>query len=143
VAAQLAPRLTALATRDGSHSVTVVLAPESLGRVEVQLTVTGDQVSLAMSAGQDGSRAVLADAVPELRRELAAAGLQLTDAQVSTGGGQQSGSGWTAGQDPRSPGSRWDAVPTGRATADEDTSTSSTTRHTRGGPAPSGVDVRV
>ncbi len=124
--------------------MTVVLAPESLGRVEVQLTVTGDQVSLAMTAGQDGSRAVLADAVPELRRELAAAGLQLTDAQVSTGGGgQQSGSGWTAGQDPRSAGTRWDAVPTGRATADEDSSTSSTTRHTRGGPAPSGVDVRV
>ncbi|MFC7575834.1 flagellar hook-length control protein FliK [Klenkia terrae] len=124
--------------------MTIVLAPESLGEVHLQLTVTGDQVSLAMSAGQDGSRGVLADAIPELRRDLAAAGLTLTDAQVSTGQGGQAGSGWSQAGDQRSaPTTRWGQVPTGTATADEDSSTTSTTRTNRGGAASPGVDVRV
>ncbi len=144
VAAQLTPQLLALASSGGSHSVTMVLAPESLGEVLLQLTVTGDQVSLAMSAGQDGSRSVLADAIPELRRDLAAAGLTLTDAQVSTGAGGQAGSGWSQAGDQRTaPTTRWGQVPTGTATADEDSSTTSTSSTTRGGAASPGVDVRV
>jgi flagellar hook-length control protein FliK len=148
VAAQLAPQITLLASTDGSHSVTMVLAPESLGEVHVHLTVTGDQVTLALAAGHEGSRAALVDAVPELRRELAAAGLTLTDAQVSADAGPTSGgsngSGWSQGTDPRSaPMTRWGQVPTGPATADDDSSTTSTTRHARGGATSTGVDVRV
>ena len=133
-----------MAGGDGTHSVTVVLAPDSLGEVHVQLTVAGDQVALSLTAGQDGSRAVLVDAIPELRRDLAAAGLTLTDAQVSAGtGDQQPGSAWS-GRDPRSaPAPRWGQVPTGWATADEDSSTTGTIRHTPGGPTSTGVDVRV
>ena len=51
VAVQLAPQLLDLTSADGTHTVTVVLAPESLGEVRVQLVVTGDQVQLPRRHG--------------------------------------------------------------------------------------------
>ncbi len=155
VAAQLVHQLTALAAGpDGSHAVTVVLAPESLGEVHVQLVVTGDQVSLTLAAGAEHGRAALAEALPDLRRDLAAAGLTVTSAEVSSdvpgqssgsAGAQQMSQGWAQGWGQRTaPGDRWaGTVPTGSGTADEDDDTTSTTRHTSTGATSTGVDIRV
>lgn len=154
VATQLTPQLTAMATGpDGSHAVTVVLAPESLGEVRVQLVVTGDQVAVTLAAGQEQGRAALAQALPDLRRDLAAAGLTVTSAEVSSDVPDSStGSGASAGQQstPQGWGERSGAatrlpgtVPTGRPTADEEPDTTRTTRHTRTGGPSTGVDVRA
>ena len=143
VAAQLTPQLLDLTSTDGTHTVTVVLAPESLGEVRVQLVVTGDQVQLTLASGQEHGRAALAEALPDLRRDLATAGLTVTTADVtgSTTGGPQTGSGWGGRPDGTD---RWASrVPTGVPTADDDSGTTRTTGHTRDRSAAAGVDVRV
>jgi flagellar hook-length control protein FliK len=70
---------------DGTHSMTVVLAPESLGRVEVSVTLSQGTVELTLRGAQEHGRAALVDALPDLRRDLEAAGLTCGRLDVERG----------------------------------------------------------
>ncbi|HNH13704.1 MAG TPA: flagellar hook-length control protein FliK [Rhodocyclaceae bacterium] len=76
-------------------SAELVLTPPSLGRVEVQLTVAGDQTSAVFVAATPAARDALEQALPKLRDFLADAGINLSQATVggesSRGSGRQDG----------------------------------------------------
>ena len=73
---------------DGDHSMTLVLTPDTLGEVQVQVTLSKGSIELALRGAHEHGRAALLDALPELRRELEAAGLNPSRVEVSrdTGG---------------------------------------------------------
>jgi len=68
--------------------MTLVLTPETLGEVQVQVTLTKGSIELALRGAHEHGRAALLDALPELRRELEAAGLNPSRVEVArdTGG---------------------------------------------------------
>lgn len=72
-------------------SAELVLTPPHLGRVEVQLSVSGDQTSATFVAATPAAREALEQALPKLREFLADAGINLT--QASVGGDTQAGQG--------------------------------------------------
>ena len=70
---------------DGSHTMTVVLTPDTLGPVEVSVTVSQGTVELTLRGAHEHGRAALLDAVPDLRRDLEAAGLTCSRLDVDRG----------------------------------------------------------
>jgi flagellar hook-length control protein FliK len=68
--------------------MTLVLHPESLGPVEVSVTLSKGAVDLTLRGAHDMGRAALLDGLPDLRRDLEAAGLGVTRLEVDrdTGG---------------------------------------------------------
>jgi flagellar hook-length control protein FliK len=77
---------------DGRHTMTLVLTPESLGPVEVQVTVTKGSVDLTLRGAHEHGRAALLDSLPDLRRDLETAGLTCARLEVDrdTGGSRLS-----------------------------------------------------
>ncbi|MCH6468526.1 flagellar hook-length control protein FliK [Sinomonas terrae] len=74
--AQLArPVFTLAAAGPGEHVMTVKVAPEDLGPVTVQAHIGADGVKVQLFVPTDAGRAAVQAALPELRRDLAAAGL--------------------------------------------------------------------
>jgi flagellar hook-length control protein FliK len=69
---------------DGSQTMTVVITPESLGPVTVQVTVTDGTLDLTLHGAHEAGRHALLDALPELRRELEGAGLTFSRLEVDT-----------------------------------------------------------
>ena len=89
VSGQVARQVAVLSSAgDGAHTMTLVLNPENLGPVEVQLTVAQGSLDLHLRGAHDLGRAALIDALPELRRDLEAAGLSPSRVEVDadTGG---------------------------------------------------------
>ncbi len=132
---------------DGSHTMTVVLTPETLGPVEVSVTVSQGTVELTLRGAHEHGRAALLDALPDLRRDLEAAGLTCSRLDVDRGSrdGAWSSSQQNAGrfgdQGPGGRGSQQDR-PDGSArpwhrSADTGEGPRATTR------SASGLDVRV
>ena len=68
---------------DGEHSMTLVLTPDTLGEVQVQVTVTKGAVELALRGAHEQGRAALLEALPDLRRDLEAAGLNPSRLEVA------------------------------------------------------------
>lgn len=64
---------------NGTHRITMTLAPEALGEVRVTLTVRDGEVRVRLAAGDDAQRA-LVEGAPELRRILELTGA--TDTRV-------------------------------------------------------------
>ena len=60
----------------------LVLTPPQMGRIEVSLTITGDQATASFISGNPNVREALESALPRLREILAEAGIQLGQAQV-------------------------------------------------------------
>jgi flagellar hook-length control protein FliK len=88
---------------EGTHSMTLVLSPENLGPVQVQVTVSQGSLDLTLRGAHELGRAALMNALPDLRRDLQAAGLDCSRLDVSrdTGGAwtsQHSGGGDGRGQ---------------------------------------------
>ncbi|MBW8766657.1 MAG: flagellar hook-length control protein FliK [Geodermatophilales bacterium] len=76
VASQVARQVAVLRhAPDGRHTMTLVLTPETLGPVEVQVTVRQGTVDLTLRGAHEHGRAALVDALPDLRRDLQTAGL--------------------------------------------------------------------
>ncbi|CAA9275859.1 MAG: hypothetical protein AVDCRST_MAG57-3432 [uncultured Blastococcus sp.] len=73
---------------DGAQTMTLVLNPENLGPVEVSVTLTKGIVDLTLRGAHDMGRAALLDGLPDLRRDLEAAGLGISRMEVDrdTGG---------------------------------------------------------
>jgi flagellar hook-length control protein FliK len=86
VAGQLARSVAVLrGGPDGTHTMTVVLTPEALGPVEVSVTLSHGSVELTLRGAHDHGRAALVDALPDLRRDLEAAGLTCSRVEVDRG----------------------------------------------------------
>jgi flagellar hook-length control protein FliK len=79
---------------DGTHSMTLVLTPETLGRVEIQVTVSQGTVDLTLRGAHEHGRAALLDALPDLRRDLETAGLACSRLQVD----RDTGASWSPQQ---------------------------------------------
>ena len=60
----------------GEHLLTLTVNPETFGPVKVVAHITHDGVTLQLFAASDQARAALKAALPDLRRDLAGAGLQ-------------------------------------------------------------------
>ena len=111
VGAQVARQVAVLAGGpDGEHSMTLVLTPDTLGEVQVQVTLAKGAIELALRGAHEHGRAALLEALPELRRDLEAAGLNPSRLEVTreTGGSlldrqptQQQGFGERGGQQDR------------------------------------------
>jgi hypothetical protein len=83
VATQVARQVAVLrGAPDGSHTMTLVLTPETLGPVEVSVTVSSGALDLTLRSANEHGRAALLDALPDLRRDLEQAGLTVTRAEV-------------------------------------------------------------
>ena len=63
--------------------MTLVLTPDTLGEVQVQVTVTKGAVELALRGAHEHGRAALLEALPDLRRDLEAAGLNPSRLEVA------------------------------------------------------------
>lgn len=69
----------------------LVLNPPQLGRIEVSLTVVGDQASAVFGSPNATVREMLENSLPRLREILAGAGIDLSQADVNAGSAGQSG----------------------------------------------------
>jgi len=67
----------------------LVLTPPNMGRVEISLTVSGDQATASFASTNPAVREALEAALPRLREILAEAGIQLGQAQVSAENARQ------------------------------------------------------
>lgn len=68
----------------------LVLTPPQMGRVEVSLSISGDQASASFVSANPQVREALEAALPRLREILADAGIQLGQAQVGSENARQS-----------------------------------------------------
>lgn len=94
--AQLVPRLTSVKSLgDGVHRLTLRVEPESIGAVRVVAEVRGEVVRLELVGGTEAAREALRAVLPELKRDLAATGMQ---AQLELG---DPGNGQPGDQSPR------------------------------------------
>ena len=83
-----ANRVVWMATRLESRA-DLVLTPPQMGRIEVSLSITGDQATANFVSGNPAVREALEAALPRLREVLADAGIQLGQTQVGAGNPQQ------------------------------------------------------
>lgn len=87
VAEQLSTHLRGVRrTTDGRHEATLILDPEHLGPVRVRLTLDDGALHLQLSSLAASTGDALRDALPDLRRQLADAGLTLGSANVTDQG---------------------------------------------------------
>ena len=63
--------------------MTLVLTPDTLGEVQVQVTLNKGAIELALRGAHEQGRAALLEALPELRRDLEAAGLNPSRLEVA------------------------------------------------------------
>jgi flagellar hook-length control protein FliK len=134
---------------DGSHTMTMVLTPETLGPVEVQVTVSKGSVDLTLRGAHEHGRAALLDSLPDLRRDLESAGLTPSRLQVD----RETGGSWLTQHSAQQ--NAWDQQPSGQRPGQQDGGDRSrpwlrSADTTGSGPTPpsqrstsSGVDVRV
>jgi flagellar hook-length control protein FliK len=78
---EVGDKLTWMVNKQES-SATLVLNPPNMGRVEVNITMNGDQASAAFASNNPAVREALENAIPRLKEVLADAGVQLGQAQV-------------------------------------------------------------
>lgn len=79
---ELGNRVVWLASRNESRAE-LVLNPPQMGRIEVNLTIKGDQATASFASNNPVVREALEAALPKLRESLAEAGIQLGQSQVS------------------------------------------------------------
>lgn len=78
---EVGDKLSWMVTKQES-SATLVLNPPHMGRVEVSVTINGDQASASFVSANPAVREALENAIPRLKEVLADAGVQLGQAQV-------------------------------------------------------------
>jgi len=86
-----ASRLAAV-TRDHPTHLSVLLHPEDLGEVSVQLTLVSGRIDVQVSSQSDSTRDMLRQGMQDLRRQLSDSGVSVGDMDVSDGWSQQSNS---------------------------------------------------
>ncbi len=84
-------RIEALRDDANANDTSIRLKPEALGRVDVSLKAHGDgAVSVRFAAETPATRALIADAAPQLQAAAEARGIRLTQTSVDLGAGQDS-----------------------------------------------------
>jgi flagellar hook-length control protein FliK len=78
---ELGDKMTWMVTQQRSQA-DLVLNPPQLGRIEVSLTVTGDQANAVFSSPNAAVREMIENSLPRLREILAGSGLNLGQADV-------------------------------------------------------------
>lgn len=73
----------------GEQSATLTLNPPDLGPLQVVLSVSNEQTSVAFMAAQPEVREALEQALPKLRESMGEAGIALGDTSVSAGSQEQ------------------------------------------------------
>ncbi|UJF21298.1 flagellar hook-length control protein FliK [Shewanella sp. OMA3-2] len=76
---------------NGIQQAEIRLDPPELGHLTVKIQINGDQTQVQFHVAQSQTRELIEQAIPRLRDMLAQEGLQLTDSQVSQGGGGRDG----------------------------------------------------
>lgn len=71
----------------------LVLTPPNMGKLEVSISLNGDQTTAQFIASSQAARDALERAMPQLREALQQAGIMLGDANVSTSGQGRDGEG--------------------------------------------------
>jgi flagellar hook-length control protein FliK len=90
-------RIEALRDDANANDTSIRLKPDALGRIDVSLRTHADgAITVRFSAEQPTTRALLADAAPQLNAAAEARGIRLTGTSVDL-----SGSGMTGGDRPR------------------------------------------
>lgn len=89
--AEIGDRLVWMAGRHESRAE-LVLNPPQMGRIEVSLTVTGDQATATFVTASPAVREALENALPRLREALLEAGINLGQTQVGAESAGQSAS---------------------------------------------------
>ena len=84
-------RLSSL-THDRPMHLSVLLHPEDLGEVSVQLTLASGRIDVQVSSQSDTTRDMLRQGMQDLRRQLSDSGVSVGDMDVSDGWSQQSNS---------------------------------------------------
>lgn len=97
---QVGERLVWMAGRQESRAE-LVLTPPQLGRIEVSLTVSGDQTNALFVSANPAVREALESALPRLREMLADAGITLGQAQVGSEAPGQSANDRENGDNPQ------------------------------------------
>ncbi len=151
VATQLGRQLAVLTEApDGTQTMTLVITPDELGPVSIQATITDGTIDLTLLGAHEHGRQALAEALPELRRELETAGLSVSRLEVGTDTGRDGDPWQRAGQqqlpDPRggSQGQPGRAPADGRGwVRDDDQNGAGTPVRTADPSTSRGVDVRV
>ncbi|WP_222265406.1 flagellar hook-length control protein FliK [Modestobacter marinus] len=151
VATQLGRQLAVLTEApDGTQTMTLVITPDELGPVSIQATITDGTIDLTLLGAHEHGRQALAEALPDLRRELETAGLSVSRLEVGTDAGRDGDSWQRAGQqqlpDPRggSQGQPGRAPADGRGwVRDDDQNGAGTPVRTADPSTSRGVDVRV
>lgn len=137
-----------VARGDGSYAMTVQAHPADLGPVNISVRVHDGTVEVAMASVHEHARAVLTEAAPSIRRELAVAGLVCDRVNVNADLGSTGQDYRPAGQDAQMADRGPDQGPqqdrrarTGMDTGEpHETQTPALVKPQT---APSGVDVRV
>jgi flagellar hook-length control protein FliK len=105
-----------MANRQESHAE-LILNPPQMGRVEISLTVTGEQATASFVSGNPTVREALEAALPRLREVLAEAGIQLGQAQVGAENPRQSAQQEQKGDNSGNPRSAQPEIASARLTA--------------------------
>lgn len=90
--AEVGQKIVLLANRQESRAE-LTLTPPHLGRVEVTISVNGDQTSAAFVSASPAAREALEQALPRLREILADSGITLGQASVNAESARQDGNG--------------------------------------------------
>jgi flagellar hook-length control protein FliK len=90
--AELGQKVVLLVGRQESRAE-LTLTPPQLGRVEISITVSGDQTSAAFVSASPAAREALEQALPRLREILAESGITLGEASVHAESPRQDGEG--------------------------------------------------
>lgn len=85
---EVGQKISWIAGRDNGHAE-LVLTPPSLGKIEISISMNGDQASASFIAASPAAREALQDALPRLREMLAQTGIQLGQANVNAGNSGQ------------------------------------------------------
>lgn len=87
-----APIVTLAATPQGERTLSVKVAPDSLGPITVTAQLGGEGLRVDLTASTDAGRDALRAMLPELRRELAATGHASLGVNTANADGTQQGS---------------------------------------------------
>jgi flagellar hook-length control protein FliK len=96
---EVGEKIAWMANRNESRA-DLVLNPPHLGRIEVSLSVNGDQANVSFASANPAVREALENAVPKLREVLQGAGISLGQTQVGAESFQQQANNRENGDNP-------------------------------------------
>ncbi|WP_193314996.1 flagellar hook-length control protein FliK [Georgenia thermotolerans] len=125
---------------EGTHVLTVHVTPEDLGPVRVRAHITGEGVRIELLGVTDASREALRVALTDLRRDLAATGLN-ADLQLGQDRGDRQSGLQAGGQGPGEERGRAEARLAHATRGETEAAPSSTSTLPSGAPRAGGIDL--